>query len=55
LGAAWASAREAAWAAAREAAWAAQKTMFLCVVNAPTEEDAAQILLDAMQPMKVAA
>jgi len=37
-----------AWAAARDAARDVQKAMFLRVVNASTEDAAAQILLDAM-------
>ena len=37
-----------AWTAAKDAAGAAQKAMFLRVVNAPSEESAAQILLAAM-------
>ena len=43
-----AAARDAATDAAGDAARDAQKTMFLRVVNAPSEEAAAQILLDAM-------
>jgi hypothetical protein len=50
--AALAAAGDAAWAA--WAAWAAQKAMFLRVVNAPTEESAIALLLDAM-PKKEAA
>jgi hypothetical protein len=53
--AAWDAARAAAWDAAGAAAWAAraaardaQRAMFLRVVNAESEEAAAQILLDAM-------
>ena len=54
--AAWAGAYAAARAAAGAAAWdaagvgarEAQKAMLLRVVNAPTEADAVQILLDAM-------
>ena len=51
---AWAAAKDAAWAAARAADAAkdasrdVQKAMFLRVVNASTEDAAAQILLDAM-------
>jgi hypothetical protein len=52
--AAWDAARAAAWAAAWAAARDAQKAMFLRVVNAPSEEAAAQILLAAM-PVKEAA
>jgi hypothetical protein len=48
------AARAAAWAVAGNAARAAQKAMFLRVVNAQSEETAAQILLAAM-PVKEAA
>jgi hypothetical protein len=48
------AARSAAWYAARSAAESARKDMFLRVVNAPSEEAAAQILLAAM-PVKEAA
>ena len=47
LGRSWAAARDAVWDAARDA----QKAMFLRLVNAPSEEAAAQILLAAM-PVK---
>lgn len=46
--AAWDTTRAATWDAARAATWDAQKAMFLRVVNAPTEEAAAQMLLAAM-------
>ena len=49
--AAWAAARDAARDAVWDAARDAQKAMFLRLVNAPSEEAAAQILLAAM-PVK---